>query len=183
MASNRCKMVVRGELKKLGLHFIVIDYGEVEILETISDEEREQLKFALSQSGLELMDDRRAELIHEIKNAIIEMVYQGDGQNEINFDEYLTEKFNHNYSYLANLFMEVQGTTIKHFINTHKIERIKGLLFENELTNKEIAQKLNYNSVVQLSNQFKENTGLSLSDFRQLNLLNRRNPVGEMENN
>jgi len=170
MASNRCKMVVRGELKKLGLHYIVIDYGEVEVLEQISEQDREQLKFALAQSGLELMDDRRAKLIGEIKKTILEMVYHGNWENEINLPEYLSQRFNHNYSYLENLFLEVQGTTLKHFINSHKIELVKELIFDNELSNLEIAQKLNYGSVVHLSNQFLESTGLSLSDFRQLKL-------------
>jgi len=170
MASNRCKMVVRGELKKLGLHYIVIDYGEVDVLEVVSEQVREQLKFALAQSGLELMDDRRADLIGEIKKAVLEMVYNGNWKNEINFPEYLSKRFNHNYSYLENLFLEVQGTTLKYFINTHKIELVKELIFDNELTNLEIAQKLNYGSVVHLSNQFLESTGLSLSDFRHLKL-------------
>jgi len=179
MASNRCKMVVRGELKKLGLHYIVIDFGEVEVLEQITEQDREQLKFALAQSGLELMDDRRAELIGEIKKTIIEMVYHVDGKNEINFADYLSKKFNHNYSYLEKLFLEVQGSTINHFINSNKIERAKELIFDNVLTNMEIAQKLNYGSLIHLSNQFKEATGLSLADFRLLKL-NRPDPTGDM---
>lgn len=52
MVSNRCKMVVKTELKKLGLHFIVVDLGEVEIMENISDDQREKLKTALLTTGL-----------------------------------------------------------------------------------------------------------------------------------
>ena len=125
MVSNRCKMAVKEELKKLGLHFIVVDLGEVEIMETISSDQREQLKSSLLESGLELMDDKRAVLIEKIKNAVIEMVHHSDEVIKTNFSDYLSEKLNHDYTYLANLFSEVQGTTIEHFIISHKIERIK----------------------------------------------------------
>ena len=103
-------MVVKEELKRLGLHFIVVDLGEVEIMEDISSEQREQVKIALGNSGLELMDDKRAMLIEKIKNTIIEMVHHTDGIIKINFSDFLSEKLNYDYTYLANLFSEVQGT-------------------------------------------------------------------------
>ena len=116
---------MKEELKKLGLHFIMVDLGEVDIMEDLSAEQREQLKIALLNSGFELMDDKRAILIEKIKNTIIEMVHYNDEMIKINFSDYLSEKLNHNYTYLANLFSEVQGTTIEQFIISHKIERIK----------------------------------------------------------
>ena len=168
MVSNRCKMAVKEELKKLGLHFIVVDLGEVEIMETISIEQREKLKLSLIDSGLELMDDKRAVLIEKIKNTIIEMIHHSDEMIKTNFSDYLSEKLNHDYTYLANLFSEVQGTTIEHFIINHKIERIKELIIYDELNITEIAWKMNYSSVAHLSNQFKKVTGLSPSHFKQL---------------
>lgn len=168
MVSNRCKMAVKEELKKLGLHFIVVDLGEVEIMETISNEQRDQLKLSLYDSGLELMDDKRAVLIEKIKNTIIEMVHHSDEMIKTNFSDYLSEKLNHDYTYLANLFSEVQGSTIEHFIINHKIERIKELIIYDELNITEIAWKMNYSSVAHLSNQFKKVTGLSPSHFKQL---------------
>ncbi|MDD4993256.1 MAG: helix-turn-helix domain-containing protein [Paludibacter sp.] len=168
MVSSRCKMAVKDELKKLGLHFIVVDLGEVEIMETISTEQREELKIGLLNSGLELMDDKRAVLIGKIKNAIIEMVHYTDEPIKVNFSDYLSEKLNHDYTYLANLFSEVQGTTIEHFIINHKIERIKELIIYDELNITEIAWKMNYSSVAHLSNQFKKMTGLSPSHFKQM---------------
>ena len=168
MVSNRCKMAVKEELKKLGLHFIVVDLGEVEIMENISAEQREQLKIALLNSGLELMDDKRAVLIEKIKNTIIEMVHHTDEIIKINFSDFLSEKLNYDYTYLANLFSEVQGTTIEQFIISHKIERIKELIIYDELNITEIAWKMNYSSVAHLSNQFKKVTGLSPSHFKQL---------------
>jgi AraC-like DNA-binding protein len=181
MVSNRCKMAVKEELKKLGLHFIVVDLGEVEIMENISTEQQEQLKIALLSSGLELMDDKRAILIEKIKNIIIEKVHHSEEMIKINFSDYLSEKLNHDYTYLSNLFSEVQGTTIEHFIIAHKIERIKELIIYDEMNITEIAYQMNYSSVAHLSNQFKKATGLSPSHFKQLKD-KRRSPVEDIGN-
>ena len=168
MVSNRCKMAVKEELKKLGLHFIVVELGEVEIMETISAEQREVLKAGLIDSGLELMDDKRAVLIEKIKTVIIDMVHHSDEMIKTNFSDYLSDKLKHDYTYLANLFSEIQGITIEHFIINHKIERIKELIIYDELNITEIAWKMNYSSVAHLSNQFKKITGLSPTHFKQL---------------
>ena len=181
MVSNRCKMAVKEELKRLGLHFIVVDLGEVEIMENISAEQREKIRIALLKSGLELMDDKKAVLIGKIKNVIIEMVHHTDGIIKTNFSDFLSEKLNHNYTYLSNLFSEVQGTTIEQFIISHKIERIKELIIYDELNITEIAFKMNYSSVAHLSSQFKKVTGLSPSHFKQLKN-KRRIPIEEIGN-
>lgn len=179
MVSLRCKMIVKEELTKLGLHYIIVELGEVEIMENISAEQREQVKIALLNSGLELMDDKRAVLIEKIKNIIIEMVHHTDEIIKTNFSDFLSEKLNHDYTYLANLFSEVQGTTIEKFIILHKIERIKELIIYDELNITEIAWKMNYSSVSHLSNQFKKVTGLSPSHFKQLKD-KRRTPIEEI---
>ena len=168
MVSSRCKTAVKSILKEFGLHFILVDLGEVEIMETITADQRESLKASLIDSGLELMDDKRAVLIEKIKNTIIQMVHHSDEMIKTNFSDYLSEKLNHDYTYLANLFSEVQGMTIEHFIINHKIERIKELIIYDELNITEIAWKMNYSSVAHLSNQFKKVTGLSPSHFKQL---------------
>lgn len=168
MVSNRCKLAVKEELKKLGLHYIVIDLGEVEIMEEITIEQRELLKTALLSSGLELMNDKKAILIEKIKSTIIDMVHHTDEVLKTNFSDYLSEKLHYDYTYLSNLFSEVQGTTIEHFIISHKIERIKELIIYDELNITEIAYKMNYSSVAHLSNQFKKATGLSPSHFKRL---------------
>ncbi len=168
MVSNRCKLAVRDELKKLGLHFIVVDLGEVEIMENLTSEKRELLKRGLLDSGLELMDDKKAILIEKIKNIIIQMIHHSEDVIKVNFSDYLSEKLEHNYTYLANMFSEVQGTTIEHFIISHKIERIKELIIYGEHNVTEIAWKMGYSSVAHLSSQFKKVTGLSPSHFKQL---------------
>jgi AraC-like DNA-binding protein len=179
MVSNRCKIAVRDELKKLGLHFIMVDLGVVEIMENINATKRDLLKTGLLEAGFELMDDKRAILIEKIKNIIIEMVHHSDSNIKINFSDFLSEKLDHNYTYLANLFSEVQGTTIEQFIISHKVERIKELMIYGELNVTEIAWKMGYSSVAHLSSQFKKVTGLSPSHFNKLKD-KRRNPIEDI---
>lgn len=168
MVSIRCKMVVKSELDKLGLHYLKIELGEVEILEEISASKRESLRTALLKSGLVLMENKKAILIEKIKTVIIEMVHYSDEIPKVNFSDVLSEKLNHDYTYLANLFSEVTGTTIEHFIILHKIERVKELLLYNELSLTEISYLMNYSSVSHLSNQFKKITGLTPTYFKQM---------------
>lgn len=181
MVSNRCKLAVKEVLKNRGLHFVVVDLGEVDVMENISPEEREQLKKDLLVSGLELMDDMRAVLIERIKTVIIEMVHHTEEDMTVNFSYFLSEKLNHSYTYLANLFSEVQGITIEQFIIAHKIERVKELIMYDELNITEIAWKMKYSSVAHLSNQFKKMTGLTPSHFKQMKN-KRRIPIEEVGN-
>ncbi|MFM9987155.1 helix-turn-helix domain-containing protein [Flavobacterium sp.] len=179
MVSNRCKIVVKEILKEMNLHFVLVDLGEVEIMENLTPEQYELLKKELLESGLELIDDKKSILIEKIKTIIIQMVHHSDEDLKINFSEYLSEKLHHNYNYIANLFSEVQGVTIEHFIINHKVEKIKELMIYGELTITEIAYKMNYSSVAHLSTQFKKVTGLSPSHFKQLKH-KRRNPLEEI---
>jgi len=181
MVSNRCKITVKEELKKLGLHFMVVDLGEVDIMENISNDQREQLRKALLTSGLELIDDNKAVLIEKIKTTIIEMIHHSEGKIKTNLSDYLTEKLKYDYTYLANLFSEVQGTTIAQFVISHKIELIKELMIYDELSITEIAWKMNYSSVSHLSNQFKKITGFSPSHFKKLKE-KRRSPIEDIGN-
>jgi AraC-type DNA-binding domain-containing proteins len=165
-------MVVKSELEKLGLHYLSVDLGEAEIIENPSVEQLSQLNIALRKSGLELMENKKSILVEKIKSIIIELVHYNDDQIKINLSDYLSEKLNFNYTYLANLFSEVKGTTIEQFYLAHKIEKVKELLVYDELNLTEIAWKMHYSSVAHLSNQFKKMTGLTPSHFK--NLKNKR---------
>jgi AraC-like DNA-binding protein len=173
-------MVVKSELEKLGLHYTTVELGEAEICEEISTEKLESLDIALKKSGLELMNDARSILVEKTKTIIIELVHYTDEQIKINLSDYLSEKLNHNYPYLANLFSEVKGTTIENFYLWHKIEQVKELLVYDELNLTEIAFKLHYSSVAHLSNQFKKITGLTPSHFKKLKH-KRRNTLGTLK--
>jgi AraC-like DNA-binding protein len=161
-------MVVKEDLTKLGYHYISVELGEAEVIESVSPEHHELIKTALLRSGLELMDGKKSILIEKIKNVIVELVHYSEAPLAINFSEYLSKKLNYDYTYLANLFSEVQGTTIEKFLIAHKIERVKELLVYNELTLTEIAYLMHYSSVAHLSAQFKKVTGLTPSHFKQL---------------
>lgn len=181
MVSNRCKMVVKEELNKLGIFFAIVEIGEVNLMDDIYPEQREQFRIALLNAGLELMEDKKSILIEKIKNIIIEMIHYKEDIIKIKFSCYLSEKLDHDYTYLSNLFSEVQGVTIEQFIIAHKIERIKEMIIYDELTISEIAWKMNYSSVAHLSNQFKKVTGLSPSHFKQLKE-KRRTPIEDVGN-
>lgn len=168
MVSLRCKMMVKEELAKLGLHYVVVDLGVVDILENITQLQHDLLKENLLKSGLELLDDKKSVLIERIKNVIIEMIHYSDELPEVNYSDYISEKLNYDYTYLSNLFSEVKGITIQQFIIIHKIERVKELLLYNELNLTEISYQMHYSSVAHLSNQFKKVTGLSPSFYKQL---------------
>jgi len=175
MVSNRCKIMVKDELKKLGLHFVMVNLGEVEIMEDITPEQREQFKVALLESGLELIDDKKAVLIEHIKNIIVEMVHYADEMPKVKFSNYLSDKLHYDYTYMANLFSCTEGVTLEHFIVLHKIEKVKELIMYDEMNMTEIAWKLQYSSVAHLSNQFKKITGLTPSHFKQLKVRRRSN--------
>ncbi len=168
MVCIRCKIVVKDELTRLGLHYSHVELGEATVLENISAAMREKIRQALSKSGLELMDDKKSVLIQRIKNVIVEQVHYSEEPLSVNFSEYLSQKLSHDYTYLSNLFSIVQGTTIEQFIISHKIERVKELLVYNELNLTEIAYLMHYSSVAHLSAQFKKVTGLTVSHFKML---------------
>jgi AraC-like DNA-binding protein len=165
-------MVVKSELEKLGVHYTLLELGEADVMEDLTAGQLDSLNRALKSTGLELMDDKKSILVERIKTTIIELVHYTDEQIKTNLSDFLSNKLNYNYTYLANLFSEVKGTTIEKFYLAHKIEKVKELLVYDELNLTEIADKLHYSSVAHLSNQFKKMTGLTPSHFK--NLRNKR---------
>ena len=168
MVSLRCKMVVKEELQKLGLHYVIVELGTVELLEDINSVQHQQLKLNLMNAGLELLDNKKSILIEKIKNVIVDMIHHSDTLPKVNYSDFISEKLGYDYTYLSNLFSEVKGITIQQFIIIHKIERVKELLLYDELNLTEISYKLHYSSVAHLSNQFKKVTGLSPSFYKSL---------------
>lgn len=168
MVCIRCEMVVRSELEKLGLKYINVKIGEADVYENLLPAQLEQLDIALRKSGLEIMEDKKSILVENTKAAIIELVHYTEEQILVNLSDYLSEKLNYDYTYLANLFSEVKGITIEKFYLTHRIEKVKELIVYNELNITEIAYKMHYSSVAHLSNQFKKITGLTPTHFKRL---------------
>ncbi len=168
MVCIRCQMVVKAELEKLRLQYTYVRIGEANIIGDVDQELLERLKIDLKKAGLLLMDNKKSILVEKIKSAIIELVHYTEDQIKVNLSDFLSEKLNYDYTYLANLFSEVKGITIERFYLTHKIERVKELIVYDELNLTEIAYKLHYSSVAHLSNQFKKYTGLTPSHFKKL---------------
>ena len=178
MVSLRCKLMVKEELNNLGLHCLSIDLGLAEIQEAISPWQHEQLRINLLRSGLELLEDKKSILTERIKNVIVDMIHYSDMMPVNNYSDYISKKLHHDYTYLSNVFSEVKGTTIQQYIINHKIEKVKELLFYDELNLTEISYRLHYSSVAHLSNQFKKVTGVSPSYFKQL----KKSRVHNLEN-
>jgi AraC-like DNA-binding protein len=174
MVCIRCKIILKYELEKLGLHYVKIELGEAEIIEDLSREQRDNLNISLKNIGFELVEDKKNILAEKVKTAIIDLVHYSDNQIKINLSDYLSEKFYFNYSYLSALFTEFMGTTIENFYLAQRLERVKELMMVEKLNLSDIAYKLHYSSVAHLSNQFKKMTGLTTSQYRSLSTQDNR---------
>lgn len=175
MVSQRCRMKVKEELNKLGIDYLSIDLGIVELDNNLQAELYERLKQNLINSGLELIEDKKSILVERIKNVITKMIHESEELPKVNYSDYISEQLDYDYTYLSNIFAEVKGITIQQYIINNKIERVKELLLYDELNLTEISYMLQYSSVAHLSNQFKKTTGLSPSYFKQLKLKRKEN--------
>lgn len=161
-------MVVKSEIEKLGLHYNYVKIGEADIIEDLLPDQLEQFNTGLKKAGLVLMDDKKSILVEKIKSAIIELVHFTDEQIKVNLSDFLSDKLDYDYTYLANLFSEMNGITIEKFYLTHKIEKVKELIVYGDLNLSEIAYNMHYSSVAHLSNQFKKFTGMTPTQFKML---------------
>lgn len=179
MVCNRCIMVVKNVFDQLGYPPVHISLGEVETASNLSHPEVEKLRTALENFGFELIDDAKSRIIEKIKNAIIHLIHHSNEEVKVNYSQYIESQLHKDYSYLSNLFSEVEGTTIEKYIINQKIERVKELLVYDELTLSEIADRMGYSNVAYLSSQFKRVTGLTPSHFKQVKE-NKRKPLDEV---
>jgi AraC-like DNA-binding protein len=170
MVSDRCKMLVKSELDKLGIQFKRIELGEVDLLEDLPKSTYVELNNNLLESGLELIENKKIILVEKIKISIIEMIHYSDDLPKVNYSDYISEKLGYDYTYLSNLFTEQKGITIQQYIIINKIEKVKEFLLYEDLNLSEISYKLHYSSVAHLSNQFRRVTGLTPTAFKQLQL-------------
>lgn len=169
MVCNRCIAAVKQELEHQGLHPEVVSLGEATIAEQqLSDEQQTSLDAALVRLGFERIDDRKGRLIEAIKKSIIQKIHHTNKIDlKLNWSTVLAEEMHYEYNYLSNLFSSMEGITLEQYIIRQKIEKVKELLFYDELTLSEIADRLGYSSVAHLSNQFKKVTGLTPSEMKR----------------
>lgn len=168
MVCNRCIMVVHEQLLKIGFEPESVHLGSVVFSNPLSAEDVKRIKETLEPIGFELIDDKRIRLIEQVKNSIIELIYTNNANLKINLSDHLSGKLHHDYSYISNLFSEIENTTIEQYYIAQKIERVKELLVYDELSVKEIADLLNYSSTAHLSNQFKKVCGLTPGHFKKI---------------
>ena len=179
MVCDRCIIVVRNELVKLGLVPLNIELGSLFIVKELDVKEIETIKNTLEKFGFELIDDKNGKIIESIKSHIIKAVYFPEGEINIKLSVFLEAHIHKDYTYLSNLFSESQGITIEKFYIKHKIERVKELLVYDELTLSEISYRMGYSSVAYLSGQFKKVTGLTPGHFKKIKSI-RRKPIDKL---
>lgn len=180
MVCNRCIMVVRTEFDKLGIPVSSIKLGEVELVsDEIEDTLKKQLVHILKDWGFTLIDDKKEQLIEQVKNIIVELVHQQNNNLKVNLSTYISERIHYDYNYISNLFSDIEGTTIEKYFIEQKIEKVKELIVYDELTINQIAFELNYSSVAHLSAQFKKVTGLTPSHFKKIKT-DKRKPLDEL---
>ena len=178
MVCNRCIMVVQQELEKLGVRPMSVTLGEARFTERPTPEQLLGIRDALSAVGFELIDDKKSQLIEQVKGLILDVVHH-QKKLKSNLSDFLAMQIGKDYSYISNLFSEVEGTTIEQYVIHQKIEKVKELLVYDELTLSEIAHQMHYSSVAHLSNQFKKITGLTPSYFRKIKD-NKRLPIDQV---
>ena len=179
MVCDRCKMVVKSELEKLGYSILSVELGHIELLHSINPSEKEQIRKTLEALGFFLIDDKKSLLIERIKNLIIELVHKEYSALKTNLSDHLSSHLLHDYHYLSNLFSAEEGTTIEKYFIAQKIEKVKEYLVYDELSLSEIAYRMNYSSVAYLSSQFKKVTGLTPSQYKNLEG-NKRTPLDQL---
>ncbi len=179
MVCNRCKMVVKAELEKLGITVLSVELGEVVLDKDLTEEETATTGEKLQNLGFSLIDDKKGQIIEKIKTLIVELVHQQNNNLKVNLSDYLCSQLPHDYHYLTGLFSAVEGTTIEKYHIAQKIEKVKELLMYDELNLSEIAWQLNYSSVAYLSAQFKQVTGLTPSFFKGMKSKSRK-PLDEV---
>ncbi|HET9135016.1 MAG TPA: AraC family transcriptional regulator [Candidatus Kapabacteria bacterium] len=162
------KMIVKDHLDRLGAKFEMGPQNEIELYEPLTAEQRTDLEQSLAYYDIQLLPEQQNMLVDRIKEAIRELVYSDANLESVNLSDYLSKKLNYSYGHLTSLFSEATYMSIAHFTMMQKIERIKELLLEKELTLTEISYRLNYSSVAHLSNQFKKITGLTPSRFKEI---------------
>ncbi|MDR6967361.1 AraC-like DNA-binding protein [Flavobacterium arsenatis] len=163
-----CRIIMQEQLERLAIKYELLEFGEIEISDSVSDESFTDLQNSLERYGIEIINNQKSQLVQRIKDTIIEMIYEKDKLPTSTISNYLADKLNLSYGYIANVFSEYTYTSIENFIIIQKIERAKKLIVEDGLTLTEVSYKLNYSSVAYLSAQFKKVTGLTPSMFKRI---------------
>jgi YesN/AraC family two-component response regulator len=168
MVCNRCIAAVRNELAELGHQVLDVTLGEAHIKDEPDASQLNQISEALKKMGFELIADRKGRIIEQIKNEIVQLVHHSGDILTTTLSYYLADKLHYDYTYLSNLFSEVEDTTIEKYYITQRIEKVKELLVYDELSLAQIADDLGYSSAAYLSGQFKKITGFTPTHYKSI---------------
>jgi len=175
MVCSRCKTTVKTELEKLGIEYVSVELGEVTVRKKLTSVQHRLFYLALEQHGFELINNDKNFLIEKLKKAIFDLEMYSDEDLKTNYPEYISLRVNDSFISLNTLFSEIQGITIEKYIIKQKVELVKVMLGHNNLNITEIAVKMHYSNVAQLSSEFKSITGLTPVHFRQLRHISYKN--------
>ena len=179
MSCHCCLKLVRRILVEHGIDVLDVQLGEVKIH---YDDERislQDISFILEEQGFELVFDKERQLVEQIKSAVIDLVHHSTFNSMVRNSDFLIEKFNLSYQYISSIFSKQEHITLEKFIILQKIEKVKELIQYGELTLSEIAFMMGYSSVQYLSTQFKNVTGVSVSEYKKNPSLYRR-PIDDL---
>lgn len=173
MVCPRCIRVVKEELTRMGYQVEHVELGKAVISgDHINTEE---IASVLKNNGFELLEEKSARLISEIKTFLIQYIREGKlSEQKLKVSALLESKFQRDYNYVSHLYSQFESNTLEKFIISQKVELIKEWLVYNELTLSEMAYKLGYSSVAHLSSQFKQVTGFTPTEFKSLKNHNRK---------
>jgi YesN/AraC family two-component response regulator len=174
MVCPRCIMAVEGILDKMGIPYTTVSLGEITLKEELMGEIKEDLNHRLEKVGFTIINDRKSQLIEQMKNLVIEKVHGSKSLEGVKWPEYIANVLNLDYKYLSSLFSSVESITFEQYIIHQKIEKVKELLVYDEVNLKEIAYQLDYSSIAYLSNQFKKVTGMTPTQFKKGAIQNRK---------
>lgn len=174
MVCSRCKRVIHEDLAALGLDVIDVQLGEVAIQHTDAVP-FEKIRAVLQDNGFALLTDKTEALVEAVKSLIINSIRNNVFRdNPIKMSEYIEQHTEKDYRYVSSIFTSVAGITIEKYVINQRIERAKELLIYDEMPITEIAFELGYSSTAYLSNQFKQETGLTPSAFKRQSVASRR---------
>ena len=174
MVCPRCISAVSNILKQLEIPCVSIKLGEVNLLSLLDAKTKYNLSKELQNSGFSLIDDRKSQLIEQMKTLVVDKIHHSSEELDFKWADYIGKNIHLDYKYLSSLFSSVESITFEQYIINQKIERIKELIIYDELTLSEIAFKLHYSSVAYLSNQFKKVTGMTPTQFKKSTNQNRK---------
>lgn len=166
MVCRRCVMTVEDICRDLGLDDAVVTLGSVSFAEKPAPDVLESLSARLIDVGFEPLRSRELVSLEKIKAAVRYFArhYSTDGKTRLS--DYLANSLKLDFRHASRLFSTLEGRTIQGYLMSQRIEYVKELLFDGELTLAEIADKVGFSSVAHLSRAFRKVQGVTISEFR-----------------